>query len=241
MLSWLERSFEEFYSFLVGPYSAAVKSIEGQASRNRLAGSLIFVLYTSILLGITTWFFISYPEPLYYGTSTSVLRQEVPSILTDNPLEYLFGVMAAVILAVFLYTYCVWGVAGYFVLRRFSNARHCAFGKYLSYYSNSLPPLLFLVQIMVLRSFFFERWIQLSPLYPFVDWTAPNIIHQIIMGGCLIWKFFIEIRLNQAFFGITTGKAMLPVLGQALVLTVLLVVPSMYNNIFFNLMKDSLT
>ena len=241
MSSRLKNFFDDFYSFLVGPYSAAAKSNEDRSSGSRLAASLTFVLYISIVLGITTWFFISYPEPLYYGTSTSILRQEVPSILTDNPLEYLFGVMVTTIFAVFLYTYCLWGAVGYSILRRFSDARHGALGKYLSCYAYSLTPLLFWVPVMVLRSLFFERWILLSPLYPFIDWTAPNLIHQIIIGGCLIWKFVIEVRLNQVFFGISTGKAMLPALGQALMLTVLLIGPAMYNDLFFNSMKDNLT
>jgi hypothetical protein len=241
MLDRLRNFFDEFYSFLFRPYSAAVKSNEDRSSGGRLLGSMAFVSYISVILGITTWFFISYPEPLYYGTSNSVLRQEVPSILMDNPLEYLFGVVVAAIFTIFLYTYCLWGAVGYFVLRRFSDARHGALGKYLSCYANSLTPLLFWVPVMVLRSFFFERWIPLSPLYPFIDWTAPNLIHQIIIGGCLIWKFVIEVRLNQGFFGISAGRAMLPVLGQALMLTVLLIGPAMYNDLLFDFMKDNLT
>jgi len=241
MFNRLKCFFDDFYSFLIRPYSATANSIENRSSDAQLLGSTAFVLYVSIIIGITTWFFISYPEPIYYGTSSSVLRQEVPSILTDNPLEYLFGVVVAATFTIFVYFYCLWGTIGYFVLRPFSNSRHGAFGRYLSCYANSLIPLLFWVPVMVCRTFFFERWIQLSPLYPFIDWTAPNMIHQVIIGGCLVWKFVIEVRLNQAFFGISTGKAILPVLGQALLLTVLLIAPSMYNNFFFRSMMDDLT
>jgi hypothetical protein len=241
MTSRLKSFFDDFYSFLIRPHSAALESIEDRSSGGRLLGSIAFVFYISVIVGITTWFFISYPEPLYYATSNSVLRQEVPSILTDNPLEYLFTVVIAAIFTVFLYIYCLWGVVGYFVLKRFSAARHDTLGRYLSYYANSLTPLLFLIPVMVLRLFFFERWIQLSPLYPFIDWTAPNMIHQIIVGGCLVWKFVIEVRLNQAFFGIGASKAMLPAVAQAFLIAVILIVPSTYNDFFFRSMMDNLT
>lgn len=240
MSTLLRGFFDNFYSFLVRPHSAAVENIKDLSSGSRQVGSTVFVFYISVLVGITIWFFISYPEPLYYGTATSVLRVEVPSIMTDNPFEYLFGLLLATIFVFFLYTYCFWGTIGYFVLGLFSDGRQGTLGKYLGLYAYSLTPLLLWIPVMVIRTFFFERWVQMKPLYPFIDWTAPNTIHQIIIGGCVIWKFVIEVRVNQAFFGVGMWKAMLPAFGQAMLFTAFLIVPSMYNDFFFNSMMHNL-
>jgi hypothetical protein len=241
MLAPMKNFFDEFYSFLVRPRLAAGRSVEEQASGARLLGSSAYVVYISVVLGIATWFFASYPEPLYYGTSAAALRQEVPSILTDNPLDYLYDRIFSTIVVGFVYAYCFWGSAGYFMLKKMSTPRQGALREYLSLYAFSLTPILLVVPVMVFRIFFFERWIPLRPLYPFIDFTAPNMVHLIIVGGCWVWKFVIEVRLNQAFFSIGAGKAVIPALGQASILIILLTIPAAFNDLIFEFLMNGLT
>ena len=228
------------FGILFQPFSWVENSLQGgnfSSSRGKAHG---YALYISVLLGITLWFFLFYPEPLYYGTSGSALQKEIPSILIANPLLSLFVVLFAVFIIIFLCSYLSLGFLSYTIMSRISKGHDPQLSPYLSFYSYALTPLLFWIPVMVFRTFFFERWINLRPLYPFFDWTTPNIVHLLLLGACLVWKFIIEVRGNQAIFRVSPAKALLPVLAQAGLCIGLVNLPFLFNDLFFNAFKDRL-
>ena len=236
MLHFLRR----LDAFLYRPRAAAVESLAPAPAAPHLAGSLAYALYLSLLLGVTLWSFVFYPEPLYYGLSGAALQKEVPSIIFANPWDSLAVMAATAVILFFIYTYLVMGLFNHAVMKRLSPGAAAPLKTYLSLYAYSLTPLLFWIPLMVLRAFFFERLINLRPLYPFFDWTIPNALHFFLTALLIGWMLFIQARLNQAAFQTSAGKASLPALAQAALLAVLSVIPAAFNEQLFNAFKDTL-
>ena len=230
--------FSDFAGFLFRPLTWAEDNLGGEESGGYI--HYLYVFYISVLLGVSLWSFIFYPEPLYYGTSASELQAEIPSIVIADPIHSLLAVLASVLIAIFLYSYVLWGLISYALLKRRGRPGP-ALGTYLGFYAYSLTPLLFWIPVMALRSFFFERWIHLRPLYPFIDWTAANVAHLAVIAAFLAWKFIIEMRINQAAFKASWRGAMIPVLAQVCLLVLLLLFPLLLNDLFFAAFKDGLT
>lgn len=231
--------FQRISGFLFWPHEAALAVSEDERASGR--GSWAFAFYLSILIGISMWCFIFYPEPLYFGLSGAALKKEVPSILIADPLVSLAVTAGATLIILFVYTFLVVGAVSHLALRYLSGGKGPSLSGYLECFTWSLTPLLFWAPVMALRIFLFERWIHLRPLYPFFDWTAATILHLAVTGAFIAWKLAIEVRINQALFGVRLWKALVPPLIQCVLLAGLLFLPILFNDLLFNALKDGLT
>jgi len=200
----------------------------------------LYALYVSTALGVSLWFFIFYPEPLYYGTSGAALQKEVPSIIIADPLLGLAVTAGASVLIFFAYNYLLMGTISRAIMVRLCGGGP-AVSEYLGSYAYSLTPLLFWIPVMALRIFFFERWINIKPMWPFIDWNAAAAIHLAAISIFLAWKLAIEAGINRALFRAPLWKALVPVAVQLIMLAGLLVLPSAANQALFDLFKDTLT
>jgi hypothetical protein len=236
------RPAESLFSFLFAPHRTALNQLNRPEGGRTSRAAYVYVAYLSVLLGITLWFFLFYPEPLYYGVSGEDLKAEVPSILVADPLLSL-GIMVVIeLLFTFVGGFLAVGTLSFLILRRLSRGGHkrISLGAYLGYFAQSFHPMLFLIPLITWRFFFYERWVNLKPMYPFVDWTTNNVIAAAILAGIMCWKLFIELRLNQAAFRASLVKALVPVLVQVVLLAGVIAFPYLLNDLFFNAFKDTL-
>jgi hypothetical protein len=229
---------ENIFAFLFRPARAARENLADPAGSS-FASSCLFVLHLSILLGVTFWYFVFYPEPLYYGLSAQALKKEIPAIVIADPKLSLLAMAAGLIGAIFVHTFLLGGLISFVIMKKL-GARAPALSRFLALYAFSLGPLLFWVPLMALRLFFFERWLNLRPLYPFFDWTDMNVLHLALAALFIAWKALIEVRLNQAAFQTSFGRALVPVLVEIAVLIALLLLPLAFNRLLFEAMKDTL-
>jgi hypothetical protein len=233
---------EGVFGFLFRPHRTALNRLTQPGTRLGGWKSHVYIIYLSVLLGVTLFFFMFYPEPLYYGSSGAELKEEVPSIIIANPLLGMLGMILFELLFTFLFLYLAVGYISFAVMRLLTRATRPAHTRreYLALFANSFHPLLLMIPLITFRLFFYEGWIHLKPMYPFVDWTTSNVWSICILGLLFAWKFFIELRVNQAVFRARLGKAVVPLLVQAVLLAVLLAFPLLLNDLFFNAFKDTL-
>ena len=96
------------------------------------------------------------------------------------------------------------------------------------------------IPVMVLRMFFFERWINLKPMYPFIDWNLSVALHFVILSVFYLWMFISQVCLNRVAFKTSTAKAMTPVLIQSVLLIIGLQVPLLFNDAIFKSLMHGL-
>lgn len=230
----INRTFlERITDVLIKPSQLIKENIE---AKQRHQASL-YVLYLSVIISVVLWFFIYYPEVLYYGVSGTGFQKDMPTFIFPDPLIFLFMLILASIANQFLFQYLFIGYIGYKINIKLSTSeikRTRSFKDYLSNYAFSFTPFLFLVPILTFWLYFFERLIFMKPIFPLFDLTIPNIILLAIFTGCFAWKYYIEIQINKTYFGTSTFKAAVPVLIQIALLVSLFL--SLY--LFLTLFED---
>lgn len=235
--SELKIFIERSYSSLFLPKHCFKTSMEQERSGTRYKLSFLFMIYLSIIIGIASWFLILYPEPLYYGVSGTEFQQDMPTMITPNiPLALLILILIS-FTTLFLFQYIFIGFLGYrsnFKNReRESDISH-AFRDYLTLYAHSFTPFLFLIPIITIRIFFFEKLIMMGPFFPFIDLNPSNLIFLSLFGLIFFWKFYIEIHLNRQFFGSSRLRATMPVFLQLGILLVLFLSVYFISLMFFD-------
>jgi hypothetical protein len=230
--------FSDLFGTLFFPYRTARQN--RQRRPNPRAGHL-FVLYLSVLLGVGITCFVSYPETLYFGLPAEALGKEVPAVVAGFPV-FAALVTAACLAFFFGYNYLLVGLAGFRWLSTLAGPGGEAPDRftYLSAFAFSFAPLLFWVPIMAIRQLFFERLIFLQPVYPFIDWTDANILHFVLVGACVAWKFLLQVRVNQALFRVPLFRASVPVLAEAVVLALFLAAPFLLNDLIYDAFKNNM-
>jgi len=233
---------ESVFGFLFRPHRSAMNRLTQYGSQLQGWKSHLYIAYLAVLVGVTLFFLLFYPEPLYFGSSGAGLKKEVPSILVADPLVGMLGMILAELLFTFVFLYLAMGSISFVVLRLLCRGTRPDHNRreYLALFAQSFHPLLLLIPLITFRIFFYEGWIHLKPIYPFVDWTTGNLVSIAVLGFLFLWKFFIELRINQAVFRARLGTALVPVLIQVAVLAVLLWLPFLLNEVFFNAFKDTL-
>lgn len=236
----IKNFFAELGGFLFAPKKTAAAAFDSDGvAPSGLARW--YPLYVSLLVGVSMWFFLFYPEPLYYGTSGVALQAEVPSIIFPNPLTSLLIVIVSCVALFFAYTYLLIGNLSCSIMKKLAGKTDVSRSRYLSAFAFTMTPMLLWVPTMALRQFFFERWINLRPFYPFFDWNLASASHLALIGALILYKLYVETRINQAAFKTSLAKAAIPPLVQAALLAGLLVLPVLLNDLIFNALKDGLT
>ncbi|MHA1426263.1 MAG: hypothetical protein ACTSQI_09735, partial [Candidatus Helarchaeota archaeon] len=85
---------------------------------------------------------------------------------------------------------------------------------YLTLHGYSILPLLLLGVFTIFWIYFFEKLYFTQTIAPFIDFTRPMILFFTIFFIFLGWQWFIELRINQAFFNISIIRAIIPELVQ---------------------------
>jgi len=232
--------FSNFYWFLFHPFAASGQNFADPDFIKRKSASYLLVFYIAFVIGAALWPFIFYPEPLFYGCSAAALKKEIPAIVIGNPMISLVTVVIGCFLFIFCYMFIFSGAVNYALFSRMGKGANPAFGEYLAFFAHSLSPLLFWVPVMAVRLFFFERLVFMRPWYPFFDWTDSNIIYFCAVGFFLVWKYLIELRVNQALFKVNMARALAPLLVQVILLLLLLLAPLLLNDLLFEALQSGL-
>lgn len=229
---------ENFYGFLFSPSKISKENLKKEDFENKRLQSFLVVFYISIILGVAFWYFVFYPEPLYYGVSGADFIQDMPTMLIPDPLLFLL-IMILVSLGVqFLHCFLLMGLLNFKLNTKIAkrNKDNLKFKEYLNLYAYSFTPIMFLIPLFTLWLFFFERIIFLAPMYPMFDITIPNIILLSLIGFFIFWQYIIILRINKAYFELPLRYAAIPLLIQVGILILLVSLPVLLNDIFINFM-----
>ncbi|MGQ4872552.1 MAG: hypothetical protein ACP6IY_00600 [Promethearchaeia archaeon] len=216
------------------------------SSKKYLKISYSFIIYYCILLAFILWFFIYYPEPLYYGISGKDLQSDVPEMVIDNPLLFLLILMGSNLLLIFLFDYLLFTKIGFKLLNKYNLRKNnlqkldennrkpsILLYKYRFLMAFSFGPLLFLVPLITFWIFFFEKLNFTKPLYPLIDLNPQNAIILTLIFILYLWKILIEFRINKVFFKTNNYHSFLPCIIKIALLAILLFVPFALNDIIF--------
>ncbi|GAB4309165.1 MAG: hypothetical protein Kow0069_08090 [Promethearchaeota archaeon] len=224
---------------LLHPREVARRSLEANAHSGGTGTA--FAAYVASTNALAQWFFTYYPEPLFYGTSASLLRENLPSVVLPNPLAFLAVVAAACfLLQVFLGYWLVGRLTHRHLSRRFPGSAP-PLGSFMGVHALTLSPWLLLVPVVTVRFVFFERLVFLKPDVPPWDWTLPNVAYFSALGAVFAWSLVLQVRVNQAAFGAPRSRAALPAALQAAVVAVVSFLAPLAGGLVFEAFKEGLT
>ncbi|MFX0102201.1 MAG: hypothetical protein ACFFCS_21730 [Candidatus Hodarchaeota archaeon] len=203
--------FENLAGFLFKPSRTTVENLENKDFLRSHKASQSYVIYSAILLGVTLWYFIFYPEPLYYGITEETPHAQIPIVTMSNPLFLLAFVLIGLIIF-WLYNHIIVGIINYFILKGLSKEKNTtiSFKSYLTFHGYTITPILFMVPVMVFRIFFFERMFAANFQFPFFDMSGPTIVFLVILLGFVMWKWIIELGVNRKLFKLPLIKTCIP-------------------------------
>ncbi|NVM28860.1 MAG: hypothetical protein HWN65_08450 [Candidatus Helarchaeota archaeon] len=209
---------ENIAGFLFRPHDQCQKVLAEEKTNWRFTKTFLFVLYSTLILGIVCIFWILYPERVYYGVPLDASLKMLFRISVSEPILFLLilGVIFGLIVILHFLTI---GTFNYIIGGVLSKKRRVFKGKdyrnYLSIYGiSSTLPLLLLGVFTIFWVYFFEKLNFTTESPPFFDWTLLNTIFFSVLFGFLAWKWICGIRINQAFFDISLIRATIPILGQ---------------------------
>jgi len=229
--------FENLFGFLFFPTNTSKANLGQIMTSKNQRSAHFYVLYLSIILGVIFWFFVGYPEPLYYGIPGEIFQKDMPSMLVSDPLLFLILIILVSIFNQYFINYLFIGYLSYKINLKFTrqdNENRFNLKNYLTFYAYSFSPLLFCFPLIIYWIFFFERLLFMTPLFTFFDLTAPNIILVSLLTFFLFWKYMIEVKLNKQFFKNSTSKAIIPVILQILLLLGLVLIVFIVSNILID-------
>ena len=233
---------ENIYGFLFTPSKKIEENMKNEEFKNNRFNSYIIVLYISVILGIAFWYFVHYPEPLYYGVSGEAFFQDMPTNLMPNSVIFLLIMIGLSVFIQFIFNFLMMGFLNYKVSQKISQRSKEDFKlkEYRNLYAYSFTPLLFWIPLFTFWIFFFERMIFLKPLYPMIDFTIPNLFLLSLVGFFLLWQFIIIIKINKVYFSLSRKFAIISVCIQVGILTVIFSSGFLLNDVIFNLMQGGL-
>ncbi|MHA1149561.1 MAG: hypothetical protein ACTSR8_15105 [Promethearchaeota archaeon] len=196
-----------------------------------------FFLYFSIIFALALWFFIYYPEPLYYNIEGKKFQKDVPSMFLDNPFISLGILILINIIILYLFNFLFFSFINHKILIKLSEKRGepiIELKAYRNIISFSFLPLLFMIPLFAVWLFCFERIGIIKPLYPMFDFLLPTLSVLFIIGILIVWKQIIEMNINRIFFSLSSLKAVLPGLIQLIIAIILLLIPLILNDLIYS-------
>jgi hypothetical protein len=182
---------------------------------------------------------MTYPEPLYYGTSTIEFNAHVPSTLFANPFIFLVMVSGLLFILIYILDFLFIGYLCFRINKKEFQKKSVNYGEYLTFNAYSYTPILFIIPLITFWKFFFERLLLFKRYYPFIDWNPANILFISILGLFYAWKFIIQYRMNRVFIKSHRLKAILPMIIEIGMLLGILTLPLLLNDLFFELLTTS--
>jgi len=229
-------TFLEFCELMLGFIIEPQQTAEDYLNRERsLRFSLMFMFYLSVVLGLVFWFFIGYPEPLYYGVSGAEFQSDMPALLIANPWLYLLALLAISIILQFIINFLILGHINFRIMKCLTRERRNSEAiakEYLSLFAFSFLPLLFIVPVLTFWDYFLENLMFMKPIFPFFDLTVPNIILLTIFAGFFLWKLFLEVIINKIYFSTSVKKSIVPILFEIGIIVFLLLSLFLITNLF---------
>jgi hypothetical protein len=205
----IAQFFEKIFGFLFKPQKTLEIELSKENPIKNPKSSHFWMIYLSILVATTLWFFIYYPEPLYWGVPESDLRRDLPTIISDEPLLFLLFLISTNLFTVFIYSYLLFGFLSFKIMKRFDKTKSTTplFKDYLHYYAFTFGPEFLLNAVLFYWFFFFERLIFIKPIYPLIDITIPNVIFLGLVGAfLLIIDLSIPFLFNDLIFVLFQGE-----------------------------------
>jgi len=206
--------FENLSGFLFRPHRQCRNLLSEEELSKKLKTTFLFVLYGAVILSTIFVFWILYPERLYYPVPLIEFRQ-LPFITLSTPL-ILFMVFLVGLFLIIGVQYLAIGLGNYLLgnfLSRYKQSKK-GYKKYLIVHGYSILPLLLLGIFTIFWIYFFEKLYLATEIPPFLDFTPAVIIFFVIFFLFLGWQWFVEMRINQAFFEISIIRAIIPELIQ---------------------------
>lgn len=208
---------ENISGFLFRPGSRCEAFLAEENFTRQFKRTILFVVYSSVILGIIFVFWTLLPETLYYGVSFDHEYRNLLFINLSNPTTLLIFFGIGFFLLV-VYHFLVTGLINYWIGRIFAgNSTKTSLKQYYTVYGySSTLPILLMGVFITFWIYFYEKLYLATEIPPFIDFTPPIIIFFSIFIGFLVWKWVIEMRMNQVFFNTSIIRAAIPELVQVL-------------------------
>ncbi len=203
---------EDIAGFLFRPYKHSKVFLED--SGNNYRKTFLFMVYGAAILSIIWIFFITYPEGVYYGITFHDPFRNLQFFNMYNPLVLIlfFGVF---FFTIFVMHFLGIGRLNYIIGKMLSKEKLSRKKEYLKIYGvASVLPILLLGVVAIFWMYFFEKLYFATDVAPFIDFTTPTIIVFGLITAFMIWKWMIEVRINQVFFDISFKRAIIPEIIQ---------------------------
>nr|MDO8087522.1 hypothetical protein [Candidatus Sigynarchaeum springense] len=229
--------------FMFNP-SAAIATRAGKPRLARHATPLLCMVVVSVLQGISAFYMIFYPEPLYYGLGPETPHAHLYIIEQSNPL-LLAGLVILLLLINGVFFLCIGGSINFGLLKLLARGRGEAptCRAFITSSGYAFVPLLLAVPLAAFRYFFFGRITFSNHDFPFFDLTVPNIIYMLILGGIYAWTFVVQAKINRAMFSGLGWRASIPpivvaLLTIALLATIAIVLPPVLNEAVYAIIDE---
>ncbi|MHA1130571.1 MAG: hypothetical protein ACTSQQ_07140, partial [Candidatus Helarchaeota archaeon] len=200
--------------FLFYPHKQCKSVLSEVEFAANLKRTILFVVYGAVLLGIVFVFWTFIPERLYY-TVPYIDFNQLTFIELSTPLTLFILFSVGFILVMGIY-FVIVGTGNYIIEALLSKRKITKSGykDYLTLHGYSILPLLLLGVFTIFWIYFFEKLYFTQTIAPFIDFTRPMILFFTIFFIFLGWQWFVELRINQAFFNISIIRAIIPELVQ---------------------------
>ncbi len=190
-----------------------------------------FVQLLSIYLGIIVMFTFLYPE-LHWFPDAIKSGPSMYIITLGDP--FLLGLLFAVgYLLITIINFLFFGLIHYGLgklLARGSSSNSGNLKGFYDIYGLSLVPLALFGVFNIFWIYFFEKINYASVNFPFVDFTLPVTIYFSVLMVMLLWRWVIQIRINQQYFNLSKKKSLVPILVHILFLGIIVIVAIVFGN-----------
>nr|MDO8115812.1 hypothetical protein [Candidatus Sigynarchaeota archaeon] len=206
--------------------------------------SFFFMVMLSAIQGVSAFYMIFYPEPLYYGLGASTPHAHLYVIEQSNPL-LLAGLIIVFAIINILYFHVILGCLNFGLCKLLHQGGGSMprFLHVMSCNGFSFMPILLTIPIATFRFFFFGRIAFNNHEFPFFDLTPVNSVYIVLLVICYVWMFVIQAKVNRVLFRGLGWRASIPAVITGLVTILLLaiiaiVLPSVLNTLVYTIIDE---
>ena len=225
--------FENLSGFLFSPRVHITSLLQKGISEEFIRTSRRFSHFSWIYGGILLNFLYLYPELYFYPESWPLIGNTPLYVGILSQPYFLLAIFAASFGVVYLLNRLHFGTLNYKIGLKLVHKNQCNSNltvssedreitnritkpQYLALFSYTVCPFYFWSMFGVIRLYFWEK-IQINQaFFPFMLWSSLNILFFGFLLGCLIWKWWIQIKIAQLAFHIPFKQAVFSPLLEVL-------------------------
>lgn len=217
--------FENLSGFLFTPQAHITTLLHKEISEEIIRTSRRFSHFSWIYGAILLNFLYLYPELYFYPESWSLIGNTPLYVGILSQPYFLLAIFIASFGVVYLLNRLHFGTLNYrFGLKLYEKNRHnpalsvssehkeitnrITKPQYIALFSYTVCPFYFWAIFGVVRLYFWEKVHVNQAFFPFMLWSTLNIVFFAFLLGCLIWKWWIQIKLVQIVFQISLKQAL---------------------------------